>query len=420
MAAEEKVLVISRNDRWAEDLDKELRREGYRTIHTVRQPLDALPEIWEGAPLILVLDTKNMGPELYDVLRLCRDNGKPLAKLVAVARGNSQAGSAELTAQKDDLETFGVMGCLDSGASVVAMIRELLRLRDQPVERETDGNETQAFSMILFLNDRQRVESVCAALEGDKFHLRVVNDFNALSGEFMSAPPDMVLIDPRGVTRALGPLANLSRLFPHCGINFIVPADLSESWKRKQPDYVGTVYSYPEDEQSIRKLGQNLYALLRLARQDTGKSPATRPMLEQSSVVPTSLRGKELEQRLRNINDTILLVDDDDEFRSVIAQYLRLIHYTVLQAENGEEALRLLKQNKVSLVISDIYMPRMNGFQLYLHLRNRYPGLPAILMTGYNRTLEEVAPGYLEDAIILNKPFSLQNLDPLIRNCLDT
>jgi CheY-like chemotaxis protein len=228
----------------------------------------------------------------------------------------------------------------------------------------------------------------------------------------------MVLIDPRGVTRALGPLANLSRLFPHCGINFIVPADLVEVWKRKQPDHVGQVFAYPEEEEGIRRLGQNLHNLLSLARR-TGSSTRSVRTAVDADLVPASLRGKDLGQKLRNSQDTILLVDDDDEFRSVLAQYLRLIHYTVLQAENGEMALRILRTHKVSLVISDIYMPRMNGFQLYLHLRNDHPGLPAILMTGYNRAVEDVTPGTIEDAIILTKPFSLQNLDPLIRSCLD-
>ncbi len=416
MLPDDRVLVISRHDRWSEDLERELRREGYRQVDIVRQPLDALPILWEGAPEVLVLDAKNMGPDLMDVLRLCRDNNKPLATAVAIARCRESIGSRELAEEQALLATFGMHGSLDSGASVVALVRELTRLREQPADT---GDPGQQFSLILFLNDRQRVEDVRHALEGHNFELRVVNDFNALSGEFMSDPPDMVLIDPRGVTRALGPLANLSRLFPHCGINFIVPSDVVEVWKRKQPDHVGLVHSYPDDEEGIRRLGQNLYKLLTLARLQSSGSKSPRSAIA-ANVVPASMRGRNLDQKLRNSQDTILLVDDDDEFRSVIAQYLRLIHYTVLQAENGEMALRTLKSHKVSLVISDIYMPRMNGFQLYLHLRNNYPGLPAILMTGYNRAVEDVTPCTIEDAIILTKPFSLQNLDPLIRSCLDT
>lgn len=415
MLADDRVLVISRYDRWSEDLVKELRRVGYRQIDTARQPLDALPILWEGAPEILILDFKSLGAEMLDVLRLCQDNHKPIALTLALARCREGAGTREMAAEQDVLREFGIEAGLDGSASVVAVVRELERLR---ATRESEPENSQQFSLILFLNDRHRVEELRQALDVAHFQIRVVNDFNALSGEFMSDPPDMVLIDPRGVTRALAPLANLSRLFPNCGINFIVPIDLQDTWRRKQPEHVGQIYAYPEDPEAIRRLGQSLYSLLSLARRSGKQTRAVRNAVE-ADVVPASLRGKDLGQKLRNSQDTILVVDDDDEFRSVLAQYLRLIHYTVLQAENGEMALRILRSHKVSLVISDIYMPRMNGFQLYLHLRNDHPGLPAILMTGYNRAVEDVTPGSIEDAVILTKPFSLQNLDPLIRSCLD-
>jgi CheY-like chemotaxis protein len=185
MLADDRVLVISRHDRWAEDLEKELRRVGYRQIDTVRQPLDALPILWETAPEVLILDAKNLGQDLLDVLRLCRDNNKPLAHRVALARCREGVGSKTLAEEQELLADFGFSGSLDSGASVVAMVRELERLRELP----TADTQSQQFSLILFLNDRQRVEDVRQALEGHHFNLRVVNDFNALSGEFMSDPP---------------------------------------------------------------------------------------------------------------------------------------------------------------------------------------------------------------------------------------
>lgn len=58
--------------------------------------------------------------------------------------------------------------------------------------------------------------------------------------------------------------------------------------------------------------------------------------------------------------------------------------YNVLEAENGKEALEILKNNKTDLVISDINMPEMKGFDLLKEIKERFPLIKRVLITAYN------------------------------------
>lgn len=90
---------------------------------------------------------------------------------------------------------------------------------------------------------------------------------------------------------------------------------------------------------------------------------------------------------------SILVVDDVVEIRELICDYLKDHYRTVLQASNGDEALEMLKKSEVSMIISDINMPGIKGFDLLKEVKHSYPHIKRILMTAYN--VEE----YLELAI---------------------
>lgn len=81
----------------------------------------------------------------------------------------------------------------------------------------------------------------------------------------------------------------------------------------------------------------------------------------------------------------ILLVDDEPHYLMLLGDYLRNQGWTVLTAENGEDALHSLRQHPVDLVISDIYMPILNGIDLEKAMRN-IPGCektPFIFVSAY-------------------------------------
>jgi DNA-binding NtrC family response regulator len=88
----------------------------------------------------------------------------------------------------------------------------------------------------------------------------------------------------------------------------------------------------------------------------------------------------------------ILVVDDDDPVRVMLARLLRTQGYTVLQAANAQEARTILEEQRPNLVISDIVMPGESGIELRRAIATRWPGLPVILISGYSADGPAFAP----------------------------
>ena len=82
----------------------------------------------------------------------------------------------------------------------------------------------------------------------------------------------------------------------------------------------------------------------------------------------------------------VLLVDDDTEMLHALKEGFKKYQesFAVLLAEDGLEALTRLKQNIVSLVVTDLKMPNMDGFELLAHIMEHYPDIPVIIITGYS------------------------------------
>jgi len=93
---------------------------------------------------------------------------------------------------------------------------------------------------------------------------------------------------------------------------------------------------------------------------------------------------------------TVLFVEDDDSVRASTEAILRDAGFRVLVAKDGEEALKLLEKNEVHVLFSDIVMPGISGTALAEHVRQRYPAVKIMLMTGYySRAAEAVTLGKL-------------------------
>jgi DNA-binding NarL/FixJ family response regulator len=118
---------------------------------------------------------------------------------------------------------------------------------------------------------------------------------------------------------------------------------------------------------------------------------------------------------------TILVVDDDLGTRLSISDYLELSGYSTRMANDGQEALKLLEEYHPDLVVTDIVMPRMNGYELVRRLRQKpsYRLLPVILLTARIQTQERIL-GYQSGCdLYLPKPFELEELAAAIRNLLE-
>ena len=81
--------------------------------------------------------------------------------------------------------------------------------------------------------------------------------------------------------------------------------------------------------------------------------------------------------------ETLLVVDDEAELLAVTTELLREKNYHVMSANSGKEALSILQQQKVDLVLSDVIMPEMDGFQLAQKIEQNYPEVIIQLMSGY-------------------------------------
>lgn len=103
----------------------------------------------------------------------------------------------------------------------------------------------------------------------------------------------------------------------------------------------------------------------------------------------------------------ILVVDDDDNVRSVLVDYLRSAGYTVVEAANGSAALDAIIANKYSAAVIDFLMPGMNGADLGRKAQLVQPGLPLIFVSGYSDTL---ALDAIVGATVIRKPFELKQL----------
>ena len=118
------------------------------------------------------------------------------------------------------------------------------------------------------------------------------------------------------------------------------------------------------------------------------------------------------------LKETILLVDDEQPVRTIVLKILRRAKYNVLEAENGEAALRIAEGHpgKIDLVITDMFMPGLRGPEVAQKLALARPGLRVLFMSGYAD--QDLRTGVPAGANFLNKPFSGADLAKTVEAAL--
>jgi signal transduction histidine kinase/CheY-like chemotaxis protein len=121
--------------------------------------------------------------------------------------------------------------------------------------------------------------------------------------------------------------------------------------------------------------------------------------------------------RQRKPGARILVVEDDDEVRTSIAETLQALGHYVTQAADGAVALAQLEREQPDLMITDYLMPGMTGAELMRKARQVFPDMPMIIATGYAdmRAIE----GSIGSDILLRKPFQLADLEASIAQALE-
>ena len=121
-------------------------------------------------------------------------------------------------------------------------------------------------------------------------------------------------------------------------------------------------------------------------------------------------------------SETILLVEDDEAVRNLVATFLRNGGYSVLMASEGNEALRVWEQfkGKIGLLLTDVIMPGMSGAALVESLKGAHPGIRVLFMSGYAGDAV-VSQGQLDPRIpLIQKPFTAEKLLEKVRAVLDS
>ena len=142
------------------------------------------------------------------------------------------------------------------------------------------------------------------------------------------------------------------------------------------------------------------------------------PIVKPSAVIE---RYPEVEQPLQGGTEAILFAEDNETLRRLNTDLMEEFGYTVIEAADGEEALRLFMEHldKIDLVILDVIMPKKNGREVFEEARQRAPSLKAIFTSGYPADLIQ-KEGVLETGInFLPKPSSPEALLQKIRKVLD-
>jgi len=143
--------------------------------------------------------------------------------------------------------------------------------------------------------------------------------------------------------------------------------------------------------------------------------------LPSRSLPPDKVGSPERVSQAEGQRETLLVVEDEDATREAVCDFLQALNYRVLEAADGREALEVFERerDKIDLVLSDLVMPGMGGVTLYRKLRERYPGVRMVVMTGYplgGGTRELLEQGKV---IWIQKPMDSDTLAHAIRQALD-
>jgi diguanylate cyclase (GGDEF)-like protein len=117
-------------------------------------------------------------------------------------------------------------------------------------------------------------------------------------------------------------------------------------------------------------------------------------------------------------NVKILIVDDDPAVLELLAKYISRFQLDYSTAGNGEDAIRKLKEDSFTIVLTDIMMPKMNGMELLEHVKHNYPDINVIIVTGYSKdfTFTDVIKAGASDFIA--KPFNADELEAKLKRVI--
>ncbi len=126
--------------------------------------------------------------------------------------------------------------------------------------------------------------------------------------------------------------------------------------------------------------------------------------------------GKDAPAKSSEYKFKILVVDDSQNIREMLEDFLDFEGYQPVLAKDGKEALELFSEQDFDLVITDLGMPGMSGWTLSKHIKQRKPETPIIIITGWGAQLSDEDWKKNEVEFLLSKPFHLDQ----VKHAIDT
>ena len=117
----------------------------------------------------------------------------------------------------------------------------------------------------------------------------------------------------------------------------------------------------------------------------------------------------------------VVMADDDVEIRMILNRTVRALDCDVMQAEDGEQALELIIENQPDLVILDVMMPNISGWEVCKYIRSnpRLEKTPVVMLTAIGKTVNEMTSPLYGADVYLDKPFDIDEVEGVVSRLLN-
>ena len=168
----------------------------------------------------------------------------------------------------------------------------------------------------------------------------------------------------------------------------------------------------------ITSSGDNQGALLVLYLLAVPEEPPALPIPAAVAPVPETPAVQQTAPEPEPSRETILLVDDEAGIRGLVRRILRRERYNVIEAATGEEAwaMALKHPGPIHLLLTDVMMPGVSGPQLAEQVKEVFPNIKVVFITGYSQTSPTEK---LPSALLLQKPFTMTDLLRVVRQAIE-